>query len=82
MSAFLQYSPPSSLIDIDNVESGPVRSDMCGGRSLGLSSCDLGVLLVSSQLGRFIQHIKIHLLISAFFKILDVKFTILSIIVR
>ena len=37
---------------------------MCGGRSLGLSICDFGVLLVSSQFGGFIQHVQIHLFIS------------------
>jgi hypothetical protein len=61
MSTFLQYSPTSSLIDINDVECSPIRSDMCGGRCLGLGTCDLGVLLVSGQLGGFIQHVKVHL---------------------
>jgi hypothetical protein len=61
MSTFLQYSPTSPLIDIDDVECSPIGSDMCGGRSLGLGICDFGVLLVTSQLGRFVQHIQIHL---------------------
>jgi hypothetical protein len=61
MSTFLQYSPTSPLINVDDVERSPIGSDMCGGRSLGLGTCNLGVLLVSCQLGRFIQHIQIHL---------------------
>jgi hypothetical protein len=61
MGTFLQYSPTSPLIDIDDVECSPIRSNMCGGRSLGLGTCNLGILLVSCQIGRFIQHVQIHL---------------------
>jgi hypothetical protein len=67
MSTFLQNSPTSPPIDIDDVERSPIGSDMCGGRSLGLGTRNFGILLVSCQLGGFIQHVQIHLSISVLF---------------
>jgi len=64
MSTFLQHSSASPLINVDDVESSPIRSDMCGGRGFGLGTRNFGVLLVTGQLGRLIQHIEIHLRIS------------------
>lgn len=39
----------------------PVGSDVRVARGLGLSIGDLGILVIASELGRLIQHIKVHL---------------------
>ena len=42
---------------------------MCGGRSLCLGTRNFGILLVSSQLGGFVQHVQIHLYFSVLSKV-------------
>lgn len=64
VSPLLQRPARVLLVKIDNVVCGVIIPDMGVHRSLRLVICDVGISWVSSDLGRFVQHVQVHLPVS------------------